>query len=705
MEKISESIKKKDHEGKINGSVLYVDDHVLEGMLYGKLLYSAKAKARITKIVIPQLPGGYLIVDRNDVTGVNRVAIIVHDTPVYAEDTVEYVGEPILMVVGPNVTEVEKIVNEIVVVYEEEIPVLDMRKSETVFFQYDYAKGDIDKALAEADRVFMETFQTGYQEQAYLETQGIIAYPHDGRMTVRGSMQCPYYVRAAVANALGYEGEEVQVIQDVTGGGFGGKEAFPSILACQTAVAAKKANKPVKVIFDRREDMEFTSKRHPSISTYKVAIKNGEITGMDIDVLFNSGAYTTLSAVVLQRGLICANGVYRLDNLRVAGRAVKTNTVPCGAYRGFGAPQTFFAVEMIMDHIAKEMGIDSLELKEKYMVKQGDATSTSGKYHFQVPLPEMIERLDELTDYREKRKQYSTQTGRYRKGIGMSMFFHGCGFTGSGERDHIKAVTKIRKNADDRVEILASNADIGQGLKTTFCKIVADTLGIPNDQVYIENPDTDRVPDSGPTVASRSLMTVGGMLQRAAEKLKKDWKPGVEQVIEEHFVEPDFVIPFNLTEFSGDAYPTYSWSVNVLEVEVDTLTAMTKIIGAWGIFDVGVPVDMNIILGQMQGGFLQGIGYASMEQMDYNEKGIIRNHSFSDYIIPTAVDVPNLVTEIMNNPYTHGPYGAKGAGELPLVGAAPAYVEAMEQALGANLYKVPFTPEDTMRTLQEAHKS
>lgn len=704
MEKISKSIKKKDHDPKISGSALYVDDLSIDGMLYGRMLHSAKAKARITNIILPELPDGYLVVDRNDVTGINLVAIIVHDTPVYAEDTVEYVGEPILMVVGPNDKEVKKILNQIVVIYEEQIPVLDMRKSETVFFNYNYAKGDIDKALAEADRVLIETFQTGYQEQAYLETQGIIAYPHDGRMTVRGSMQCPYYVRAAVAQALGYEGEGVQVIQDVTGGGFGGKEAFPSVLACQVAVAAKKANKPVKVLFDRREDMEFTSKRHPSISTYKVAIKNGEITGMDIDVLFNSGAYTTLSPVVLQRGLICANGVYRIDHLRVVGRAVKTNTVPCGAYRGFGAPQTFFAVEMMMDHIAKEMGIDSLELKERYMVTQGDSTSTSGKYHFQVPLPEMIQRVDKLTDYRVKRKLYSNQTGRYRKGIGMSMFFHGCGFTGSGERDFIKAVTRIRKNTDDRVEILASNADIGQGLKTTFCKIVADTLGIPNNQVYIENPDTDRVPDSGPTVASRSLMTVGGMLQRAAERLKQEWKPGEEQIIEEHFVEPDFVIPFNLAEFSGDAYPTYSWSINAIEVEVDTLTATTKILGAWGIFDIGVPVDMNIILGQMQGGFLQGIGYASMEQMDYNDKGVIRNNSFSDYIIPTAVDVPNLVTEIMNNPYSHGPYGAKGAGELPLVGAAPAYVEAMEQALAANIYKVPCTPEDAMRILQEAKK-
>lgn len=704
MEKISKFAKKKDHETKITGRALYVDDHVIDGMLYGRLLRSAKARARISAIHLPVLPEGYFVVDRNDITGTNQVHIVQDDTPVYAADRVEYVGDPILMVVGPELTEVERIRNDIVIVYEELAAVLDMQKSDTIFFHYNYEKGNIEQALAEADSVFVETFQTGYQEQAYLETQGMIAYPHDGRMTVRGSMQCPYYVHGAVAKALGYAGKDVQVIQDVTGGGFGGKEAYPSILACQVAVAAKKANKPVKVVFERREDMEFTSKRHPSISTYKVAVKNGEITGMDIDVTYNSGAYTTLTPVVLQRGLISSSGVYRIDNLRVTGRAVKTNTVPCGAFRGFGAPQTFFAVEMMMGHVARKLGIEALELKERYMVKQGDATSTSGKYHFHVPLPEMVDRMDELTGYRSKRKQYQQQTGRYRKGIGLSMFFHGCGFTGSGERDLIKAVARIRKNTDETVEILTSNTDMGQGLKTTFCKIVADTLGIPYEQVYIDNPDTDLVPDSGPTAASRSLMVVGGLLQKAARRLKDDWRPGEEQLIEERFVEPDFIIPFSLDKFKGDAYPTYSWAVNVIEVEVDTLTAAAKVVGAWGIFDVGVPIDMNIIQGQMQGGFLQGIGYASMEQMDYNEKGMIRNNSFSDYIIPTAVDIPNLVTEIMNNPYTDGPYGAKGAGELPTVGAAPAYVEAMENALGANFTKIPITAEDAMRVLQEGNK-
>jgi CO/xanthine dehydrogenase Mo-binding subunit len=703
METISSPVKKKDHAAKVSGRALYVDDLIMDDMLFGRLLHSAKARAHVSKVMLPEMPDGYFVVDKNDIPGENNVHIVLDDTPVFTDD-VEYVGDPVLMVVGPDAEEVERLLQKIVVVYEELVPVLDMRKADTVFFNYNYGKGDIDKALAEADQVISQTFQTGYQEQAYLETQGVIAFPHDGRMTVRGSLQCPYYVHVALAKVMGCSAKDVQVIQDVTGGGFGGKEDYPSILACQAAVAAKKANKPVKVVFDRREDMEFTSKRHPSICSYKVAVKDGKITGMDIDVTYNSGAYTTLSPVVLQRGLICANGVYRIENLRVAGRAVKTNTVPCGAFRGFGAPQTFFAVEMLMGHVAAILGQEPLELKKQYIVRQGDATSTSGKYHFHVPLPEMIEQIEGLAGYQEKHRLYQKQTGRYRKGIGLSLCFHGCGFTGSGERDLIKAVARIKKNTDDTVEILVSNTEIGQGLHTTFSKIVAETLGIAYDRVLIENPDTDQVPDSGPTVASRSIMTVGGMLQRAAKRLRTDWQAGVEQVVEEHFSDPDFIIPFSLAEFRGDAYPTFSWGVNAIEVEVDTLTAVTRVLGAWGSFDVGVPVDMNIIQGQMQGGFLQGIGYASMEQMACNDQGVIRNNSFSDYIIPTAVDVPILVTKIMNNPYDHGPYGAKGAGELPLVGAAPAYVAAMENALGASLFQAPFTQEDTMRVLQEVHQ-
>ena len=703
MEPISKSVVRKDHAPKITGTSIYVDDYANTGVLTGRFLRSKTARARIVSVTVPELPPGYFYVDKDDVPGVNKVHIVMDDTPVFAQDTVEYIGEPIAMVVGPDVRQVEAILAGIRVEYEELEPVLDLRRADTVFFDYEYGRGDLEKAFAEADQVFTEEFSTGYQDQTYLETQGMMAQPEpDGRMFVHGSLQCVYYVHTALMQALGCGPEDVHVLQDVTGGGFGGKEDFPSILGCQVAVAAKKAGAPVRCVFSRREDLEFTPKRHPSLCTYRAAVKDGRVTAMDIEVLFNAGAYTTLSAVVLQRGVICASGVYNIEHLHVHGKALKTNTVPSGAYRGFGAPQTFFAVEMFMDHIAKDLGEDSLEFKEKHLVKQGDKTSTSGIYHFPVPLPDMIEEVNAACDFRRKHKEYALpQTGRFRRGIGMSLYFHGAGFTGSGERDIIKAVCRLAKHADGTVEILAANGEIGQGLRTTFPKIVAKELGLPLEKVRFEHPDTARVPDSGPTVASRSLMIVGELLRRCAVRLREAWIDGEEQMVEEHFKEPDFMIPFYLDKFQGDAYPTYAWGVNAIEVEVDTYTGLTKILGAYGSFDVGTPMDEGIVMGQMEGGFLQGIGYASMESMDYESRGRIRNNSFSDYLIPTAADVPNLTCMLHVEKYPDGPYGAKGAGELPLVGAPGAYVEAMEQALGGSvrLRHAPFTPEDTMKVI------
>ncbi len=698
MNEISKSVVKKDHQTKIDGTACYVGDYPQAGMLHGRIVRSPHPHARILEIKPYALPDEYFIVGHRDVPGVNEVHIFKDDTPVFAAETVEYIGDPVLMVIGPDENTVLRIAGEIEVVYEPLPAVLDVRNSETAFFDYKFGKGDPDGAFANADKVYQEEFETGYQEQAYLETQGMIATFVDGILSIHGSMQCPYYVHGAIAKALGLTPDRVRVVQDVTGGGFGGKEAYPSILACEVAVAAYHAGgKPVRVIFDRREDMEFTSKRHPSLSTYRVAVKDGRVIAMDIDVIFNAGGYTTLSAVVLQRGLIAAPGVYNVENLRVRGRAMKTNTVPNGAYRGFGGPQTFFAGEMMMHHIARDLGEESLAFKQRHLVKQGDATSTGGMYHFPVPLMDMIAEVEQMSGYSQKRAAYNdAKSGRYRRGIGFALWFHGAGFTGSGERDHIKAVTRLHKTADGSVEILASQSDIGQGIKTTLCKIVANERNLPLERVTYNNPDTDRVPDSGPTVASRSLMTVGELLRRAAIHLRSEWKDGEDQTVEERFVEPDFVIPFDIDKFQGDAYPTYAWAASAVEVEVDTLTGVNKVLGAWASFDVGTPIDYNIVVGQMEGGLMQGLGYASMEQMATDKNGRIRNNSFSDYLIPTSMDVPVLEVKMHVEEYPLGPYGAKGAGELPLVGMPGAYMAAMEQALNRNIRHIPFSAEDAL---------
>lgn len=698
MKEISKSVVKKDHQTKIDGTAMYIGDYPQQGMLHGRIVRSPYPHARIVEIKPYALPEGYFIVDHHDVPGNNAVHMIKDDTPVFASEIVEYIGDPVLMVVGPDEGDVLRIASEIEVIYEQLPAILNVRDSETAFFDYNFGKGNVDAAFNNADKIYEEQFETGYQEQAYIEPQGMIAEFREGTLSVHGSLQCPYYVHGAVVEALGLTPDHVRVVQDVTGGGFGGKEDYPSIIACQVAVAAFHAGgKPVRVIFDRREDMEFTTKRHPSLNTYRVALKNGRVTAMDIDVIYNAGGYTTLSAVVLQRGIIASPGVYNVENLRVRGRAMKTNTVPTGAFRGFGAPQTFFAVEMMMNHIAHDLGEEPLAFKQRHLVKQGDATSTEGIYHFPVPLNDMIAEVEQMSGYSSKRAAYSAaEPSRYQRGIGISLWFHGAGFTGSGERDHIKAVTRLHKTADGRVEILASQTEIGQGIKTTLCKIVANELSLPLEWVTYNNPDTDRVPDSGPTVASRSLMTVGELLRRAAIQLRSKWKDAEDQIVEERFVEPDFVIPFNIEKFQGDAYPTYAWAASAVEVEVDKLTGVNKVLGAWASFDVGTPIDYNIVVGQMEGGLIQGLGYASMEQMAADKNGRIRNNSFADYIIPTSVDVPVLEVKMHIEEYPLGPYGAKGAGEVPLVGMPGAYMAAMEQALNRIIQHIPFSAEDAL---------
>ena len=704
MKSIRNSIPKRDHYDKIRGRAKYVSDYQTENMLFAGLLRSSVARANVKHVRLPEMPEGYSYVDALDVTGENKVMIVFDDMPVFADKTVEFIGDSIGMIAGPSEHVVAELIKKTKVEYEPLEPLFDARKSDTAFFDISYSKGNADKAFADADEVFEEDFETGLQEHVYLETNGILADCRDGKVYVRGSIQCPYYVHKAVVKATGLKPEDVVIIQDVMGGSFGGKEDYPSILGAQAAVAAYKLKKPIRIVYDRHEDIEVTSKRHPSFCKYKVAVKNGSVTAMDIDVIYDAGAYTTLSLVVLQRGIIAASGVYNIENLNVRGRAMKTNRVPNGAFRGFGGPQTFFAVEMMMTHIAKSLNMDPIKFKLSHVAKQGDTTSTSGLHHFPVPIPLMVADVLKESDYYNKQEAYKDQKGRYRKGIGLSMVYHGGGFTGNGERDIIKAIARLHKDSEGNVEILTANTDMGQGLETVFVKIVSEELGISHDKIVYKLPDTSRVPDSGPTVASRSIMVVGELLRRAATRMKKEWKDGEECTYEEHYKHPEFMIPFDNERFTGDAYPSYSWTVNAVEVEVDTLCGTVKVTGAWGSFDVGTPLDEQIVIGQMEGGFLQSIGYAMMEKMSTSD-GKIRDNTLSNYHIPTAVDVPNMKILLHVEEYPEGPYGAKGAGELPHVGGAPATIEAIENAIGLRLNKLPVMAEDVIFRICEVEKN
>src|SRR3712207_137831 len=311
-------------------------------------------------------------------------------------------------------------------------------------------------------------------------------------------MQCPYFVKGAVEKCLGFPEDKVQVIQTVTGGGFGGKEDFPSLLGCHVACASIKTKKPVQLVLDRNEDVAVTPKRHPSKVKLKSYIdENHKILGMDVDIKVDCGPYSGLSNIVLQRTMFAAIGVYNVENVFVKGKSVATNNIMCGGFRGFGAPQAFVALELHMEHIANKLGVDSLELKIKNLVKKGDKSSTGGTFRENILLPEIIDRVMEMSSYKERKKKLKEERKEGKlKGLGMSIFFHGGGFTGSGERDHIKAKVKLVKHPDERVEVLIANVEMGQGVQTSMRKIVAKALNIPVERTIHENPDRKSVPDS-----------------------------------------------------------------------------------------------------------------------------------------------------------------------------------------------------------------
>ena len=689
------STPKVDQEIKVRGEAKFTDDFEMDDLLFAKTVRSSIAKGKILNITKPQLPEGYYWIDHHDIRGENVTNIIFSDWPVFAEEHVNYIGEAIAIIVGPNKGVLERLVNDTKIEYEEEQPVFELKDS---YIYKAFTKGNIEEARKKASKVIKEEYSSSYQEQAYLETQGMMVYfDNEYRLTCVGSIQCPWYVHRAVMRACNLKNEEVRVIQPAVGGAFGGKEHYPSMIGAQLATALLKINKPIKMVLERPEDLAFSTKRHPSKTYYTAYIDDdNNILGMDVKVGLNGGAFKGCSGVVLSRALIACVNVYNIPSLNVVGDVYMTNTVPTAAFRGFGSPQTIFASEMFMHHIAKELGIDPLEFRLKYLVKQGDVTTNSGTFHDPIILPELINKAMEMSDYKRKIIEYSKPGCN--KGIGMSFFLHGCGFTGSGESDIIKGKVKLVKDEKDIVHVYASSVDMGQGNKTTLKRIVARTLEIPNEQVVFDNPDTSIIPDSGPTAASRTIIIVGFLMEKAAKNLKKIWKSGVYQEHVEPYVGPSY-IKWDEATMQGDAYPSYSWGVNVVEVEYNPITYQIDIKHTWSTYDVGRVVDERIAIGQADGGLLQGLGYGYMESMRVKD-GKFMQRSLSDYIIPTFEDAPKMETAFIDNPFIYGANGAKGMGELTLVGGAPAIALAIENAIGYKVNDIPCNPEHIMELVK-----
>ena len=707
--KIDDKIKRIDAAEKARGEAMYVCDMKLPDMQYAYMVRSTIPRGRILGIHVPELPEGYYFISAKDIPaeGKNELWMITKDWRCFAQDYVLYVGETIGLVVGPDRGKLKELRDAIVVDYEAQEPAVTIddgircvggpmfpEKDSNVMCELFCEKGrPMAEIFAEADEIFEETITTPYQEHVHLETNSALADMEDGKFVFYASAQCPFYIRKSIAGILNIPPEDIIIRQCTTGGAFGGKEHFPDVLCGALLVAENIIRKPIKMVFDREEDTQFSVKRHPSKCIYKTALKDGRITGVQGHIYYNCGAYLSSSFVVLQRGVFHANGVYTFPNTYLKGEGIGTNTFPTCAFRGFGAPQTLFAIETHLNQIARHLGVDPLALKEQYLCRKGDETTTNGHIIEEVKLPEMLEVVTRESDYWRKAKEYTPGCGR---GIGISLYNHGGAFTGNGEQAIIKGHARLTKTGD-KVEIFVGSTEMGQGFRTTLRKICAATLGIDMANVEYKNPDTSKVVDSGPTAASRSTMVVGRLVERAALEMKARWNEG-DFSTEVEYEHPEGY-PWDQATFRGDAYLGYGWGVACVEVEVDKLTNEVKTVGVWSSHEIGKAIDELIVHGQINGGILQSLGYSSMEKIE-NKNGYFKQKSMSDYVIPTSMDFPKQFYHIQDNPYPWGPYGAKGMGELVFNGASAAYVDAVERALNIRVQGIPIPPEDIEEALK-----
>jgi CO/xanthine dehydrogenase Mo-binding subunit len=481
------------------------------------------------------------------------------------------------------------------------------------------------------------------------------------------------------------------------------------------------------MIYSRAEDMAATTKRHPSRTRHRTAVsRDGRLLAMDIDFTIDGGAYCTLSPVVLSRGTIHAAGPYACPNVRVQGRAVATNVPPHGAFRGFGAPQSLFALERHMDRVADAVGLPPDEFRRLNFIDTGDTLAVGQIINEPVDLPALLDRALAQSGFRKKRERFARENpGRaVKRGIGLASFMHGAGFTGSGEV-HLASVVSVEATPDGTIRVLSSNTEIGQGTNTVFSQIAAEALGIDCDDVEVVQPDTSVVPNSGPTVASRTCMVVGKLVESAAIALKHSlidagYLPASFSRAEFHAACSRYVAAFGSLHhtahyrpppglrwdddrYLGDAYGTYGWAVYVAEVSVDTATWETTVEDFVAVQEVGRVINPTLAAGQIEGGVAQGIGWALYEDVVWRN-GRMANAQMTNYIMPTSMDLPPIRVYFDEVPYAHGPGGAKGIGELPMDGPAPAILNAIAHATGVDVRQVPLTPERLMAaTERQAH--
>lgn len=748
--------------GKINGAARYTDDLVRPFMLHGAILGSPFPHARILSYdtsKAKELPGVEAVITAQDFPYL-PLGAIVKDETILARDKVRYVGEPIAAVAAIDRNTAIEALKLIDIEYEELPAVLDIdqalapdapiihenlanyfkifdcRFSGNVLSEQSITEGDVDAAFMTCDVVIEGEYRTQAQAHAYLEPCAALAEVDDrDKITIWSSHQSINRVQANVCEALGIPMTQVRVITPRVGGGFGGKmEATVQPLA---AALALKTKKPVKVVLSREDDFAMMRTRHPARIWMRTgAMRNGTIMARETRLLYDGGAYSDDSPGVLAFGLYMARGPYRIPNYRASGKLIYTNKLRSSGFRGFGNPQVTFAGETQIDELAEKLKIDPIDLRLKNAIRTGDKW-VGGQTVTSCGFAECLKQVRERSDWSIRRSKAGKSKDGRRKGVGIAALAHICGVLGTS--------AIIRLAEDGSIVLNTGAVDIGQGADTVLTQICAETLQVDVARINIVAPDTDASPYNWGTGASRVTYMAGRAVAGAATVLKQkifdhaaamlecgaqdlELIPGgsigvsgtdrkvsfLEVSLRAHYGLGGPLIGEHAFVYDGEAFDpkrstmvgfpfsnlgVHMFGAQVVEVDVDDATGKVTPTAAWLAHDVGKAINPLAVEGQIQGGFVQGLGYALCEELVW-DGGRLTNPTMMDYKIPGMLDVPLAIEAIIvEEPEPTGPFGAKGVGEPGIVGAAPSVANAVASATGIRLRQIPMTPERVFAAL------
>jgi CO/xanthine dehydrogenase Mo-binding subunit len=731
----------------VTGRAKFAADYNAGHQLYGKVLRSEYPHARILGIDTAkarQLEGVEAVLTAQDIPGEKVIGIVVKNQAILAVDKVRYLGDG-LALVAARTREIAEAAVKLIKVDYEPLPVVSdpeaalgpdapkIHGEDNTFVHHKVRKGDVAKGFAQADFILERKFRTPCIEHSYLEPEAVLAEPAEhGGVAVTGSVQNLFSSRRSVAAALQLDLNRVEIIQATLGGSFGGKDEVMTSMCCRAALLALATGKPVKMVNSREESMLESYKRHPYILYYKWGAKqDGSITAMEIECIADGGAYASMSPFVTWRSVVQATGPYYCENVKTDIYAVYTNNNYTGAMRGFGSPQVNFAIESMMDELGEKVGKNPLQIRLQNGFRQGAVTATGQPLaHHKVSLAEVLTKAAEAADFRTKWKQYRTAPAAPKKrGIGLACSYRGVSLGAEGV-DAAGAIVSVQ--TDGSVIVSSGITDMGQGAQTQMSQIAAEVLGISMDRIRFLNTNTSRVPDSGPTVASRGTIMGGSAAKKAAEIVRETLLGvGAEMVkaapdncgLADNYLvgkrsgkrlasftevaaecfrrgKPMHALGWHKApptswheeEGKGEAYFTFVYGANVAEVEVDTETGKVDVVGFVSCHDVGKAINRNSVLGQFYGGVVMGLGYGLLEEFDY-EDAVPKQLNFDEYLIATSMDVPNIKAIIVENEDATGPFGAKSIGEPTNELAAPAIVNAIYNATAKRLCEIPATLE------------